>query len=56
MRVVMLWRPVVQLIGTACFALAMLLLALRSGLLRMGVQSRWRRVLEAKAASESPSA
>lgn len=55
-QVVMLWRPVVQLIGTAFFALATLLLALRSGLLRMGVQSRWRRVLEAKAASESPSA
>ena len=55
-QVVMLWRPVVQIIGTAFFALAMLLLALRGGLLRMGVQSRWRRVLEAKAASESPSA
>ena len=55
-QVVMLWRPAVQLVGTACFSLAMLLLALRGGLLRMGVKTRWRRVLEAKAASESPSA
>jgi len=55
-QVVMLWRPAVQLVGTACFSLAMLFLALRGGLLRMGVKTRWRRVLEAKAASESPSA
>jgi len=55
-QTLMVWRPAVHLLGTACFALAMLLLALRGGLIRMGIQTRWRRVLEAKAASESPSA
>lgn len=55
-QVVMLWRPIVQLIGTVLFGLSVLLMLLRVGLLRMGLQARWRRVLEAKAASESPSA
>jgi hypothetical protein len=55
-QVVMLWRPVVQGIGAVFFLLAVLQLAARQGLLRMGLQARWRRVLEAKAASESPSA
>lgn len=55
-QVVMLWRPVVQGIGAVFFLLAVLQLAVRQGLLRMGLQARWRRVLEAKAASESPSA
>ncbi len=51
-QTVMVWKPAVQLVGTAFFALAILLLSLRAGLVRMSVGARWRRVLEAKAASE----
>ncbi|HNF98710.1 MAG TPA: hypothetical protein PK493_15525, partial [Pseudomonadota bacterium] len=51
-QAVMVWKPAVQLVGTAFFALAVLLLSLRAGIVRMGISGRWRRVLEAKAASE----